>query len=577
MRELYEQAREWVEADLARVIVPVVVLVVGFIVALILAAIVRRGLRRTKLDDRLVTKMVGKERAAGIDPAVMAGRVVYYTVLAITAVAFLQAIQLTAATEPLNRMLESLMAFIPNLIGAGAIALVAWMVALLVRASLSRAMSRWDLDGRVRREVSAPAAPESTVELAAERAEAEATAGEAPGEGDMAPGEPAPLRQAVAEAGFWLVWLMFTPALLDALALTGLLVPVQELLNKALGFLPNIASAALIVGVGWLVARVIQRLVTSVLAGAGTDRLSKRVGLDRALGKSPLSSLIGLIVYIVVLIPVGVAALNALALDAVTQPASSMLEQLFAALPAIFGAALLIGVAYVAARLLYGVVHRLLEGLGFDSVLDKIGFTQEQLGARTPSQLIAGLAMVAVMYFAAIEAAQMLEFATFAGLGGEFAVLAGHILLGLVIFGVGLFLSKLAADAVEQSNVSQARVLSVGTRVAILTLAGAMALRQMGIADEIIELAFGLVLGAVAVATALAFGLGGREAASKTIEELRDRIQSPATDGGGSRASGVAAGAGDGGAAMEATGQPGAGATTQPPAGATAQPPPAHP
>jgi hypothetical protein len=57
--------------------------------------------------------------------------------------------------------------------------------------------------------------------------------------------------------------------------------------------------------------------------------------------------------------------------------------------------------------------------------------------------------------------------------------------------------------------------------VAILVLAGAMALRQMEIANEIVNLAFGLLLGAVAVAVALAFGLGGRESASRLIEEWR--------------------------------------------------------
>ncbi|MEZ0471720.1 hypothetical protein [Luteimonas salinilitoris] len=52
-------------------------------------------------------------------------------------------------------------------------------------------------------------------------------------------------------------------------------------------------------------------------------------------------------------------------------------------------------------------------------------------------------------------------------------------------------------------------------RIAILGLVLAMGLRAMGIADDIVNLAFGLVLGAVAVAIALAFGLGGREAAGE--------------------------------------------------------------
>jgi hypothetical protein len=53
-----------------------------------------------------------------------------------------------------------------------------------------------------------------------------------------------------------------------------------------------------------------------------------------------------------------------------------------------------------------------------------------------------------------------------------------------------------------------------------------MALRQMGLAEDIINMAFGLILGAVAVATALAVGLGARRVAGREIEELIRNIKS---------------------------------------------------
>jgi len=52
-----------------------------------------------------------------------------------------------------------------------------------------------------------------------------------------------------------------------------------------------------------------------------------------------------------------------------------------------------------------------------------------------------------------------------------------------------------------------------------------MALRQMGLANEIVNMAFGLLLGAVAVAVALAFGLGGREVAARGLEEWVQSIE----------------------------------------------------
>ena len=92
------------------------------------------------------------------------------------------------------------------------------------------------------------------------------------------------------------------------------------------------------------------------------------------------------------------------------------------------------------------------------------------------------------------------------------------MILGLIIFGIGLYLGNLAAAAVQASATAQAPVLALVTRVSIIVLAAAMALRQMGLANEIVTLAFGLLLGAIAVAAALAVGLGGRDVASRAIE-----------------------------------------------------------
>jgi hypothetical protein len=193
-------------------------------------------------------------------------------------------------------------------------------------------------------------------------------------------------------------------------------------------------------------------------------------------------------------------------------------------LPAIFGAALVIGVSYVVARLLAGAVSKLLNGVGFDTVLGKLGVSNEQIAERNPSDLVGGLVMVAVLYFAAVEAAKLLGFTTVVALGSSFAVLAGHVLLGVGIFGLALYLGRIAADAIESSDMAQRRVLGITARVAVVVLGSAMALRQMGIADEIIELAFGLSLGGAAIAGALAFGLGGRDAAAKALEQMRDRL-----------------------------------------------------
>ena len=67
--------------------------------------------------------------------------------------------------------------------------------------------------------------------------------------------------------------------------------------------------------------------------------------------------------------------------------------------------------------------------------------------------------------------------------------------------------------------------MSLIARVAILFVAGAMALQQMGISVEIVNIAFGLILGALAIALAVAFGIGGRDIASKFLQKWTENLE----------------------------------------------------
>ena len=167
------------------------------------------------------------------------------------------------------------------------------------------------------------------------------------------------------------------------------------------------------------------------------------------------------------------------------------------ALPAIFAACLVLAIAYVVGRVVSGLVASLLASAGFDTVLVRLGIGNEPAeGKRTPSQTVGYLVLVALILFASIEALRLLGFESLAGLVTQFTAFAGQVILGLIIFGLGLYISNLAATAVRASRAAQARLLALAARAAILVLAGAMALRQMGLANEIINLAFGLLLGA---------------------------------------------------------------------------------
>ena len=493
MDNVSDQVNQIVGGYLPHLIGALAILVLGWLVARIVAAIVRGALRRTNLDNKLARWVTGETVA--VEDGLARG--IFYLIMVFVLVAFFQTLGLTLPTEPLNLLLNQIFAFAPQLLGAGLLLLLAWIVASVLRAVVFRVLSAAKLDQRLAREAG------------------------------VEDEKSAALTGTLADTVYWLVFLFFLPAVLNALSLQGLLAPVQNMVNKVLDFLPNIFTAGLILAVGWLVARVVQRVVSNLLAAMGADQFSDRVGLSRVFGQQRLSNVIGLVLYVLILIPVLIGALQALALEAITRPASNMLDSILSALPAIFAAVLIVAIAYAIGRVVAEMVTNLLAAVGFNAVLANLGLGREPLpGERTPAEIAGHLVLVGILLFAAIEAVRELGFNVLADLIARFTVFVGQVVLGLIIFGIGLFLANLAASTVRTSGAAQAGLLALATRVSIIVLAGAMALRQMGLADDIINLAFGLLLGSIAVAVALAFGLGAREIAARELGEWVQSIKS---------------------------------------------------
>ena len=486
---------EWFRSEpFLNIVILIAIVIGGYFIAAVLRLAIRRALARTDFDERIAGALLGPARARSVDTGKWVSTVVFYVVLGFVAVAALQRIGLGAAAEPVNDLLRKVFGFLPNIAAAALIMLAAWAVATILRRVVRTVLEKTSLDDSLGKELR-----------------------------DEEQGVPA--SQTIGDTVYWLVFLVFLPAALSALQLFGLLNPVRDMLARALTFLPNLFIAAVILFVGWIVARLVQRIVTNLLTSAGADDLATRMGFDKALGEQRMSQVLGLVVYVLILIPVAIAALNALQLDAITRPASAMLQTVFDALPRIFAAVIVLGLSYVVGRMVAELVRNLLSSAGFDRVLVKIGVAKDTPDAdeRTPSRVVGHIVLAGVMLFAFVEAANLLDFGRVADLVSDLLLLGGRIVLGLIIMGLGFWLANLAASAVESSNAAQAKLLATTARASIVVLATAMGLRQMGIANEIIELAFGLMLGAVAVAFALAFGLGAREEAGAQVREWRNK------------------------------------------------------
>jgi len=483
----------------------VLLLIVGGFVSFGIAALFGAGLRRTKMDIRLA-KWVMNDPGRDSDVEKWARRGMFWVAMLFVLMGILQVLGLTVAVGPLEGMLNKVFEFLPR-IAAGAILLAAaWAVATILRLLLNKTLSATGIDRGIGKSA------------------------EVDGE------EGLPLSKTIAEAVYWLVFLLFLPAILEALALQGMLKPVQSLLDKVLTFLPNIATAALILLVGWFLARIVQRIVRNLLAAIGTEKLAEKIGIAGSLGEHGLSGALALVVHVLILIPVFIASLNSLQLEAITVPASNMLDTILAAIPPLFAAVVLMGIAYAVGHVISGLIGRVLSGVGFNSLMERLGVggDEDREGAEDtdarwkPSEIVERIILVVILLFAGIEALRLVGFDSLASLVNEFLVFAGHVILGLAIFAVGLYLANLAASAIQTAKSPQAGLLATSAKVSILVLAGAVGLREMGVGEDIILMAFGLLVGALAVASAIAFGIGGRDLAKRKLEGWTKKAENPA-------------------------------------------------
>ncbi len=493
--------------QLSSMLAPAAIVIGGVVLSLLAGWVVALFVRKTGADEKLATILAKEEPLPRTSFAQLAGRITFWVGILLTLVAFLNHVELEGAAAPLNALLAEILQYAPRVLGAALILLAAYLIARISRYLIVTGLTKTQIDQRVSEQLAEVEGREEVI----------------------------PVSKTLGDTVYWLVFLLFLPAALGALELRGLLDPVAGMFDQFLGFVPNLVSAGLILFIGWIVARLVRRILTSLSAAAGVDRLSDRMGIQKALGEQQMSNLIGVIAYVLIILPVAIAALEALNIDSITRPASQMLGMLFNALPAIFAAGLVLVVSYFIGRAVADLVTNLLSSAGFDNILVKLGITKEGADTerRPPSNIGGDIVMIAIMLFAFIEASSLLGFTNLAGLTTELMELGGHILLGLAIIALGLYLGKAAANVIERSQIKRSDLLAMIARIAILILATAMGLRQMGVANDIIVTAFTLTLGALAVAFALAFGLGGREEAADELKEwrrkLRDRSEGPSS------------------------------------------------
>lgn len=212
-----------------------------------------------------------------------------------------------------------------------------------------------------------------------------------------------------------------------------------------------------------------------------------------------------------------------------------MLSDILATIPRVIGAALIIFIAYLIGRWIMTLTEEGLKSIGFDAIISSIadaepirvgrekmdltpGVDTIDFSKFPPSRMIGLAVLIGIILFASVEAANMLGFDAMRDTLRNVVGGAGNLLLGAIIIALGVLLANILAAATQRSGNPSSEIMSVLVRWGVIALATAMGLTQMNVGTQIILLTFGLILGAVAVAVAIAFGVGGRDAAKRLLD-----------------------------------------------------------
>ena len=330
---------------------------------------------------------------------------------------------------------------------------------------------------------------------------------------------------------YWLVWLVGLIAALQPLGLSGVLTPVTNLTNEIFAFLPRLLGAGLFFFAGLILARIVRHVVEAALGALNLERLLGRAGVSigepplavdetgvaaegTAPARSSIAKAVGVTVSAIIIIFAAIGALQILQISAISDPATNMLNTIALAIPRVLAALVWLAIAFLIGRWVKAMLETVLPSLGFDRSVHALGVMP---ASTSPSKVVGAVALTAILLAAAIEAARQLGGDSVAALLFQITELGGKVIFGTVIIVVGIFLARILSS-LAGSSTGEAGYAQTIVKWAIIALFTAIGLTFMGLADQIVMMAFGLILGSAAVACAIAFGLGGRDTAARVLD-----------------------------------------------------------
>ena len=334
----------------------------------------------------------------------------------------------------------------------------------------------------------------------------------------------------LGKLGFILTVLFFLPGIFDRFGLNNISAPLTGMLGTFLGYIPRLIGAALLLFLGFVIAKIVQQLTMGFLERVKVDKLKDKMGLtDSDDSEEPsknalsIADLGGKVLYVIVLIPFIIAALEVLSIDTITDPAVTMLMSITAIIPQILAAGILILIGIFIAKLVGDLVENIIDGFGLSDkvadVMDEPRATGFDLGR------VVGIVVKAlIVLFFTVQAFDLIGLTIFQTIGGAVIAYLPMILSALLILLGGYVLGSVSKRFIVDT-LPQARFAAMIIKGVIITIAALMALSHLGIGALFVETLFIAIIVASAVAFAIAFGIGGRDFARNILQKLEKNME----------------------------------------------------
>lgn len=324
----------------------------------------------------------------------------------------------------------------------------------------------------------------------------------------------------VAKLAYFVVFLLFLPGVFEKVGMHSISTPISNLVNSFINAIPNIVSAVIILIAGLFVAKIIKQLLLPLLRVFKVDDLQIKFGIV-ATENNLFSNVIANVLYGLMVLVVVVSAVEKLGVAAISGPANAIVSTVFATLPKVLGAIAVIALGLFIAKLVGRILYNLLASVGTDNLVEKITGNSEKKVYL--SWILSEVVRYVIIVIFIVQGINMLELAILTSIGATIIAYLPAVVSAILIFGVGVFAAKLASEAIVKKN-AEAKAVALATKVAIYVVTAFICLSQLGIAGAMVETTFILIVAAVCVASAIAFGIGGRTFAANTLAKLEKKL-----------------------------------------------------